>query len=66
MGGGDFIGKGVGIMGTALWENKSQSVIPVCNIIHSQTPLFMDIEMSLCKSDVFFIHDCTLDIMYGH
>lgn len=52
----DFIGKGVGIIGKASWENKLQPVIPVCNIILSQTPLFMDVGISICKCDIFLIH----------
>lgn len=51
----DFIGKGVGVMGKASWENKLQLVIPVCNIILSQTPLFMDVGISICKCDIFLI-----------
>lgn len=49
---GDFTGKGVGIMGKAPWENKLQSVIPVCNVI----PLFMDVGISICKCDIFLVH----------
>lgn len=58
MGSGGFIRKRVG-MWTAPWENKSQPLIPVCNLILPQTPLFMDIGMSLFKCVIAFTHGCT-------
>lgn len=48
-------------MWTAPWENKSEPLIPVCNIILSQTLLFMNIGTSLFKSVVVFTHDCTFE-----
>lgn len=39
-------------MGKAPWENKLQSVIPVCNV----SPLFMDVGISMCKCDIFLAH----------
>lgn len=58
MGSGGFIRKRVG-MWTAPWENKSQPLIPVCNLILPQTPLFMDIGMSLFKCFIAFTRGCT-------
>lgn len=58
MGSGGFIRKRVG-MWTAPWENKSQPLIPVCNLILPQTPLFMDIGMSLFKCVIAFTRGCT-------
>lgn len=53
IGSGGFIRKRVG-MWTAPWENKSEPLIPVCNIILSQTPLFMNIGTSLFECVVVF------------
>lgn len=58
VGSGGFIRKRVGTW-TAPWENKSQPLIPACNIILPQTPLFMDIGTSLFKRVIVFGRDCT-------
>ena len=62
---GGFIGKGVGIMGKAPWENKSQLEIPACNIILSQTPLFMDVGISICRCDIFLTHGVRLKVSWS-
>ena len=58
IGSGGFIRKWVE-MWISPWENKSEPQIPVCNIILSQTSLFLNIGTSLFKRVVVFTFCCT-------